>query len=137
MTRFLEEHPIEKAKLDIVKNRLKYDSYMWNYGRLTADKAEIFIVAASQEFKKDMLNGVCVKEAYPWYKWNNLNAIIDNPLEFHKREQREKSKKAPMSEAEYIELKKQNIFKRGRKCLKENGWRYTIKRMFRIGRRSR
>ena len=126
ITRFLNEHPEIKGKLDIVKNALKYNTYMWNYERLSEEKAHEFILVASEEFKEDMLLGICSKDAYSWFKWNRLNFIIDDPEKFHKRFQAERAGDAVYDDEE----KKGNIIKRGFKCLKENGLWYTIKRFF-------
>lgn len=123
---FLEQHPDKKAKLDIVKNALKYNTYIWNYERLSEEKALEFLLVASEEFKRDMLSGMCLKEAYPWYKWNNLNFIIEDPEEYHKMRQAEKKGEVYVREGE----KKGNIFVRGARCIKENGLGYTIKRFF-------
>ena len=123
---FLEQHPDKKAKLDIVKNALKYNTYIWNYERLSEEKALEFLLVASEEFKRDMLSGMCLKEAYPWYKWNNLNFIIEDPEEYHKMRQAEKKGEVYVRERE----KKGNIFVRGIRCIKENGLGYTIKRFF-------
>ena len=124
--RFLGEHPEIRGKLDIVKNALKYNTYIWNYERLCEEKAKEFILAASEEFRRDMLSGMCSKEAYPWYKWNNLNFIIEAPLEYHKMRVAEKAGDVYISPM----MKKGNILQRGLRCLKENGLVYTLKRFF-------
>lgn len=124
--RFLNEHIELKGKLEIVKNALKFNSYMWNYGRLSEEKAHEFLLVASEEFKRDMLNGVCYKEAYPWYKWNNLNLIIDNPEKFHRMHYPE----IYGDEIDCDGRKKGSLFKRGLQCVRENGLIYTIKRFF-------
>lgn len=81
--RFLDEHPILKGKLDEVKARLKYDSYIWNYERLGGELKLEWIKFASGEFKNDMELGICNKEVFPWYKWNALNFIIEDPEAYH------------------------------------------------------
>lgn len=132
--RFLSQHPMEKGKLDVVKNALKYNTYIWNYERLSEEKSREFLLHASEEFKNDMLEGMCIKEAYPWYKWNNLNFIIEAPEEYHKMRWKEKRGEVYVPEYE----KKGNIFKRGIKCIRENGIIYTVKRFFlKLGRRLR
>lgn len=123
---FLENHPAIKAKLDPVKNALKYNTYIWNYERLSEEKALEFLAVASEEFKRDMLNGICIKDAYPWYKWNNLNFIIEDYEGYHKMRQAEKRGEKSPSDGE----KKGSLLKRGIRCLKENGLIYTIKRFF-------
>lgn len=113
MERFLKEHPELRGRLDIVKNALKYNTYIWNYERLAPDSAKDFIMAASEEFKRDMCDGMCLKDAYPWYKWNNLNYIIEAPEDYHDMRQREKANQAPVSEYERCSVmyKKPNRFK--------------------------
>ena len=120
MEKFLCEHPELKGRLDIVKNALKYNTYIWNYERLNEEKSREFLLHASLEFKRDMLLGGCSKTAYPWYKWNNLNFIIANPEEFHKMRQAEKK-----CEAHTIEgAKNQGVI---RTSIKKNGLIHTIK----------
>jgi len=96
--RFLAEHPMLRGRLDIVKNALKYNTYMWNYERLAPDLAKEFILVAAEEFKRDMCEGMCLKDAYPWYKWNNLNFIVEGPEDFHEMRQAEKQGKPPVVE---------------------------------------
>ena len=122
--RFLSERPEIKAKLDIVKNALKYNTYIWNYERLSEEKALEFLKVASEEFKADMLSGMCLKDAYPWYKWGNLNFIIEDYEEYHKMRQAQKRGE------EYVRVVKRegSIFKRGLACVRENGLSYTVKR---------
>ena len=132
MDRFLDERPLIKGKLEIVKNALKYDTYMWNYSRLSPEKALEFLKVATEEFKRDMRDGVCLKDAYPWYKWNTLNFIIANPMGFHESRQKEKEKEAPVHEAEAAE---EGWFKKIKRSIKINGFWHTIKKIFsRIGR---
>ncbi len=128
ITAFLDAHPEQKARLDIVKNRLKYDTYMWNYDRLSAEKALEFILVASEEFKEDMLLGICLQEAFPWYKWNTLNFIIEDPEEFHRMRLAQKAGKPYTPKWE--EERQGSRFKRGMRCLKENGFKYTVKKLF-------
>lgn len=124
--RFLDSHPEAKAKLDIVKNALKYNTYIWNYDRLSEEKALEFLKVASEEFKNDMLSGMCLKEAYPWYKWNHLNFIIEDYEEYHKMRQAEKRGE----EYVYVRPKEGTRIQRGLRCIRENGLGYTVKRFF-------
>ena len=85
MQRFLNEHPDKKGQLEYIKNRIKYDSYMWNYNRLSNKYKYIFIERASSEFNEEMLVGKIDKDYFEWYKWNDLCAIIDDPIDWHTR----------------------------------------------------
>ncbi|MBQ3015192.1 MAG: glycosyltransferase [Clostridia bacterium] len=121
---FLNEHFELRAKLDIVKNALKYNTYIWNYERLSEEKALEFLKVASEEFKNDMLSGMCLKKAYPWYKWGTLNFIIEDYEEYHKMRQAEKRGEVYVRPVE----DRGNVFARGIKCIRENGLWYTFKR---------
>ena len=123
--RFLDLHPEIKAKLDIVKNALKYNTYIWNYDRLSDEKALEFLKVASEEFKNDMLSGMCLKEAYPWYKWNNLNFIIEDYEEYHKMKMAERRGETYV----YVRPKEGTLVQRGIRCIRENGFGYTVRRL--------
>lgn len=126
MDRFLSERPVVKGKLEVVKNALKYDSYMWNYERLSPEKAWEFIVVAAKEFETDLREGMCLAEAYPGYKWEQMNAIVESPEKFHERRQKEKRGEAVLPEGE----NRGNIFVRGLRSIKRNGLLRTIKKVF-------
>ena len=83
MERFLKKHPSKYGTLECVKNRIKYDSYMWNYERLATKFKYIFIERAAEEFREDMRNGTLQKDYFEWYKWKKLFEIIDDPIAFH------------------------------------------------------
>ena len=101
-----------KSSLELIKSRLRFDTYFWNYKRLSRQLAEDFITEAAKDFERDMKNGFCLKELYPWHKWDRLTETIDL---LHQKEE------------------KQGFFKkikRGIRCLFENGFWYTIKLVF-------
>lgn len=140
MERFLQLHPLFSDKLRLVKNRIKYDSYMWNYERLSAKYKYLFIERASFEFKEDMEQGYIQKEYFEWYKWNDLMELIADPVKYH-------IQKALDGYSEYrdmyLEVKKSKSYKIGRivtflprktkgaiYCMKDHGMIYTIKLLF-------
>ena len=129
ISRFLDEHPTLKGKLEGVKNRLKYDSYMWNYERLSPELRLEFIRFASDDLAKDMQSGICERELYPWYKWNTLNLIIEDWEKFHARREAEREGKEIPEDAEGS-VTRPNIFVRGWRCVREHGFGYTVKRFF-------
>lgn len=139
MQRFLDEHPYKKGILEYVKNRIKYDSYMWNYERLDQKFKYIFIERAAAELKEDMENAKLNKEYFEWYKWENLFSIINDPIEWH-------TKKMLGTGRKYIESKEldkilnSSSYKVGRaitliprkikggvQCIKDHGFLYTIR----------
>lgn len=83
MERFLRKHPIYRGKLECVKNRLKYDTYMWNYERLSPKFKYVFIERASCEFAEDLKEGNLDVEYFEWYKWDDLMNLIEDPALYH------------------------------------------------------
>ncbi len=128
ISRFLDTHPTLKGKLEGIKNRLKYDSYMWNYERLAPELGLEFIKFASEDLAKDMQGGFCERELYPWYKWNTLNLIIEDWEKFVA--QREEARAGNAAAAEAEDVKRPNVFVRGWRCVREHGVGYTVKRFF-------
>ncbi len=141
MTCFLEERPDKKAKLECVKNRIKFDTYMWNYGRLATEYKYLFLERASIEFAKDMAEGTLEKEYFEWYKWNSLLELINNPIKFHTDRALNSAKtvsneelKAVLNSKEYKIGKTITFLPRklvgGIKCIQDHGLLYTIRLFF-------
>lgn len=82
MDRFLAEHP-EKSSLKSVQERMKYDSYMWNYERLSESLKEEFIKRFSSEFAHDLDAGLVDLSLFEPWKKEDLALIVKNPMLFH------------------------------------------------------
>ena len=54
---FLDTNPLNRGELECVCKRIKYDSYMWNFGRLAKKFKVYFIERAAEEFKDDFEKG--------------------------------------------------------------------------------
>ena len=121
--RFLRERPEINGKLEIVKNALKYDTYTWNCERLAPEKAMAFILVASEEYKRDMREGVCLKDAYPWYKWNFLNVIAADPKKAHDMRMRDRA----IARGEYVEP---GVVHKCIENIKSNGFKATLRKIF-------
>ena len=130
MERFLnatESLASKKSMLEGVKSRLKYDSYIWNYERLSDDLKVEFIKHASEEFKDDLARGKVQADFLPSYKYDTLKIIAKDPMKYH--EWRVKNGDAPI--ATNPDETKLGIIKRlvvgGLKSIKENGLLYTAR----------
>ena len=138
MERFLLAHPLLHGKLEGIKNRLKYDTYIWNYSRLSEPLQKEFIHYASKEFAEDMAAGFCEKQYYPWYKWNTLLWIIKEPDEYHKYKQAISAglpyNEAPIGKEPCREKLRRNI-KKTLDYIHVFGWKVTIRKAFRKIRR--
>lgn len=137
MERFLRLHPEKYPVLEPIRNRIKYDSYMWNYERLADRYKYIFIERAAEEFRDDMKDGNLDSDYFEDYKWKTLMAIIEDPIAFHTKKM--------LGRAEFLDKKAQQILnsktykfasavtflprkiKGGIKCIRDHGFIYTIR----------
>ena len=139
MERFLNERPYLKGKLEYVKNRIKYDSYMWNYNRLGEKYKYIFIERASCELKSDMEKGTLKKEYFEWYKWKDLLNLIEDPVIYHTEkmlasgqqrfEQQRKQTTSAYQFSRLVTFIPRKIYG-GYRCYREHGMFYTLKRTY-------
>lgn len=119
MERFLKAHPEKKGQMEGIKSRLKYDSYMWNFERLSEPLQDEFIVRASKEYAEDMEKGYIEPKYFPRYKWDTLIQIIKDYPRFviNKR-----------NEMKGIAVKKSlsDRVKGGMQCISDHGIRHTL-----------
>ena len=65
---------------ETVKNRVKFDNYMWNYNRLSEPLQKDFLERISKEFREDLENGGIDRKLYPGNKWDSFIAVSEgNP----------------------------------------------------------
>lgn len=129
MERFLLARPILRGKLEGVRVRLKYDSYIWNYERLSEPLQREFLSRASEDFANDLSNGYCERKYYPSYKWNTLLLIIRDYKEYHNWRLAEKEGNAydvKMFPNETFSQKLKRKLIGGYYCYKEHGFIYTF-----------
>lgn len=139
MQRFLDERPCKKGKLECLKNRIKYDSYMWNYNRLAPRYKYLFLERVSYEFADDMKNGTLDKQYFEWYKWKKLIEIIEDPIKVH-TEAALSSQKANAELEIILNSKSYKIgqvitflprkMNGGFHCIKDHGLFYTVRLFF-------
>lgn len=138
MQRFLNEHPIQKGILDPVMVRIQYDSYNWNYERLSEPLESEFIKRFSEDFNQHQLDGTLQKEYFEWYKWKTVHQIMEDPDLYH--EIHTKIKNGESAPDFYKSLSKRHHTINGKEvpyiidkilgafdCIREHGFFYTIK----------
>lgn len=144
MQRFLNDNPLLKSKMEFIMQRIKFDSYMWNYFRLAQKFKYIFLERAAEEFREGLENGSIDKEYFEWYKWNDLNAIANNPAQFHtERELSHVIKANNYWKKEYDRVKGSMTYKIGNcitigprvirrfiRCIGKHGIKYTFTTSF-------
>lgn len=82
MDRYLKQDPKKYEQLKGVKERMKLDSYLWNYDRLSPELREQFLVRAMQEFREDEAKGLFDWSLLEYFEEVNLRAMLDSPEAF-------------------------------------------------------
>ena len=143
MERFLQERPIERGVVEPIMIRIKYDSYNWNYSRLSEKLQEEFIIRFYKDFARHRTEGLLQKDYFEWYKWNNLHKILRNPLKYHQNKLDEKAGRKPKNKPAPGKPYQPKASQDGRKdgllnktigglqCIKDHGFGYTVKYAFR------
>lgn len=109
MLRYLENRPEAKKALMPILVKMRYDSYMWNYDRLTEELQREFIMRMAEDFRAEDAAGLTDYELFEPWKVIDRKAIMNNPLLFHAQK---------VSDREEGQGKWQT-FKR---CLRIGGW---------------
>ena len=125
MERFLQAHPEKKGKMEGIKSRIKYDSYIWNFERLSASPQlqDEFILRASEEFNEDMEKGHIEPKYFQQYKWHTLTHIMKHPKQFAKAK---RAGRPELYERDDAGEKAPNVLIGAYRCLRQHGLKYTI-----------
>ena len=137
MEKFLNLHPIAKGIVEPIMIRIKFDSYNWNYERLSEPLQAEFIQRFSDDFKRHQLDGLIQKDYFEWYKLRTVNQIIQNPALYHELKIREKNGEQ-VSSFENVSRESQSMITkalqlmhewimRGFDCIRKRGFVYTTK----------
>lgn len=78
--RFLETNPFNRGMLECVANRIKYDTYMWNFDRLSPKFRYLFVERISGEFMDAFENGTMDNEFFETYKWEDVKKLTEDPI---------------------------------------------------------
>ena len=137
MQKFLDKNPTMKTVLEPIMVRIKFDTYMWNYERLSEPLQAKFIKRFSEDFKKHSLNGSLQRNYFETYKWNQVAQIITDCDKYHEYRIKEKNGE----EVDFDEIFKEKRMFRGKEvtnpivdlalgfteCMHDHGLVYTIK----------
>ena len=85
---FLQNDPVKREKLRPVLMYAKYNSYTWNYERLTGDAQAAFLHRFYDEFLRHWKDGIIQRPAFSWYSWNNLRMLMLDPERYHEIQSR-------------------------------------------------
>lgn len=88
MERYLQERPEKLPYLQPVLERMKFDSYMWNYDRLDETLKNDFLKRISKELAQDLANDLVDWSLFePWAE-ADFRGIVDTPELFKSTRQR-------------------------------------------------
>ncbi|MGI6216291.1 MAG: glycosyltransferase family 2 protein [Coriobacteriales bacterium] len=82
MERFLKANPEKRAKLEGLKERMKYDSYMWNYERLSDDIRDDFLLYFRNEMADDIIAGDLDVSYFESWAIADLQLLLKSPEKF-------------------------------------------------------
>ena len=83
MDRFLDADLEKKDRLKTVEIKMKYDSYMWNYERLSSDFQVEFLNRMAEEFREHVDEGAVDLGLFEPWKVIDLRTILDSPELYH------------------------------------------------------
>lgn len=82
MERYLQERPEKLIHLQPVLERMKFDSYMWNYDRLDEKLREEFLQRASEELRNDINSKKLDPTLFEPWAQADLEALLYSPETF-------------------------------------------------------
>lgn len=82
MERYLKRRPAKYDKFKGVKERMKVDSYLWNYDRLSDELRSEFLPRAVDEFRADVEEGLVDWSLLEFWAEVNLRAMLESPDAF-------------------------------------------------------
>lgn len=83
LDRFLRADPAQWDLLLPVMMYTKYNSYNWNYERLTGKSQASFLHRFYEEFHQHKNEGALQRPLFSWYSWNDLQMILLDPDRYH------------------------------------------------------
>lgn len=84
MQRFLDGRDDLRAKLQGVLERMKFDTYSWNYDRLSPELRAEFLPRFSEEFARDLDRGIVDMNLFEPWAAATLHAVVERPQAFER-----------------------------------------------------
>lgn len=110
MEHFLDMYPEKKVRLEKLKNYLKYESYRWNYERLSLEYKYCFLLRMKEELQEARTQGNLDQSLFRDFQWKKLTMILDDTDEFFRTSCEEERKKSHAG----------NLLKENKRLKKEN-----------------
>ena len=88
MSRFVAARPDLPTGTEAVRQLMRYNTYIWNYDRLSPDLREEFLEHIAQEFRHDKEQGVLDFSLFDPVRRACAKAIMKSPADFHRSKTR-------------------------------------------------
>lgn len=83
MIRYVDTLPEKKDRLRSVLVRMRFDSYMWNYERLSEELQREFAERMAEDFRREDAEGVTDYALFDTFKRDRRKLAMDDPVLFH------------------------------------------------------
>lgn len=83
MIRYLNDKAIDRTFLDPILVKMRYDSYMWNYDRLSQELQKEFVQRMAEDFTREDADGLTDYALFEPWKEGDRKAIMADPQLFH------------------------------------------------------
>ncbi|HIZ45519.1 MAG TPA: glycosyltransferase [Candidatus Olsenella pullistercoris] len=83
MEDYLRNHGSNQGRLLAILERMKFDSYMWNYDRLDEGLREEFVLRAAEEFREAIAAGKVDMDLFEPWSEADLRALVSSPERFN------------------------------------------------------
>lgn len=84
MMKYIEADP-ERAVLRPTLAAMRYDTYIWNYLRLTEELQREFVMRMAEDFRRDDAAGDTDLSLLDPWKVVDRNSIVEDPMRFHEQ----------------------------------------------------
>lgn len=83
--RYMESDPERNAKLRSIVAAMRYDTYVWNYGRLNEDLQREFAQRMAEDFRREDRDGDTDYDLLDPWKVVDRKLIVKDPIDYHER----------------------------------------------------
>ena len=108
MDRFFAEHEDKKFLYPII-NRVKFDAYLWNIGRIADQFVQEFAIRTAKEFRDAYDKGHLDTKLFEPWKYDQLKWIMSAPGDFAKKTVEDRTNRVLLERMDAIQNELQQL----------------------------
>ncbi|GHT78389.1 hypothetical protein FACS1894104_1520 [Actinomycetota bacterium] len=85
LSAYLDRRPEQKSYLEPILIKMKYETYLWNYERLSQQFQLEFLGQMAQELAEDDAKGVLDLSRFDQWRAKDLQTILESPNRYHQQ----------------------------------------------------